>query len=68
MMTGDDLRAHRRRMQLDQQQMAAALNTPYGTYRGWETGRVSVPGIVDVALRMIGETLADDAGAEKDHG
>jgi DNA-binding transcriptional regulator YiaG len=37
-------------MQLDQQQMAAALNTPYGTYRGWETGRVNVPGIAELAL------------------
>jgi DNA-binding transcriptional regulator YiaG len=36
-----------------QAEAARALNTPLGTYRGWEQGRFPAPGLIDVACREI---------------
>lgn len=52
-MTADQLTEWRHRMGLTQAEAAAALNTPLGTYRGWEQGRHPAPGLIDVACREI---------------
>jgi DNA-binding transcriptional regulator YiaG len=51
--TADELRDWRKRMGLTQGQAATALNTPLGTYQGWEQGRFKPPGAVDAACREI---------------
>jgi DNA-binding transcriptional regulator YiaG len=51
--TADELSAWRKRMGLTQEQAAKALNTPVGTYRGWEQGRFKPPGAVDAACREL---------------
>lgn len=52
-MTADELWRWRERLGWTQAQAAAALNTPLGTYRGWEQGRYPAPGLIDVACRKI---------------
>lgn len=52
-MTADQLTKWRHRMSWTQAEAAAALNTPLGTYRGWEQGRFPAPGLIDVACREI---------------
>jgi DNA-binding transcriptional regulator YiaG len=51
--TADELRDWRKRMGLTQGQAATALNTPLGTYQGWEQGRFKPPGAVDAACREL---------------
>jgi DNA-binding transcriptional regulator YiaG len=51
--TADELKAWRARMGWTQAQAAQALNTPAGTYRGWEQGRFKPPGLVDALCREI---------------
>lgn len=51
--TADELKELREWLGWTQEQMAAALNTPLGTYRGWEQGRYPAPGLIDVACREI---------------
>jgi DNA-binding transcriptional regulator YiaG len=43
----------RNRMGWTQAEAAAALNTPLGTYRGWEQGRHPAPGMIDVVCREL---------------
>lgn len=52
-MTADQLLEWRQCMGWTQAQAAEALNTPLGTYRGWEQGRYPAPGMIDVACREI---------------
>lgn len=42
-MTADELRQKRIALNLTQEQMAGAINTPYGTYVQWEQGRYRIP-------------------------
>lgn len=35
------------------QERADALNSPFGTYYKWETGKRRIPGIVEVAIRGL---------------
>jgi DNA-binding transcriptional regulator YiaG len=51
--TADELKDWRHRMGWTQAEAAAALNTPIGTYQGWEQGRFPAPGLIDVACREI---------------
>nr|BDD45957.1 hypothetical protein 3 [bacterium] len=34
-------------------EMAGRLNTPRGTYEKWESGARRVPGIVEVAIKLL---------------
>lgn len=52
-MTAADLREARETLGLSQPQMADALATPIGTYRGWEQGRYKIPGVVAVGLKCL---------------
>lgn len=52
-MTAADLREARETLGLSQPQMADALATPVGTYRGWEQGRYEIPGVVAIGLKCL---------------
>lgn len=54
-MTADELKQARLRLGLSITAMAERLNTPRGTYLKWERGERRVPGIVEVALRILCE-------------
>lgn len=38
-----------------QASFARKLNTPYSTYRDWEEGNSRIPGVVEVAVKLLME-------------
>jgi DNA-binding transcriptional regulator YiaG len=56
-MTGDDIKAARRRLGMTQAQLAAALkmSAPNGArrVRAWEQGSIEISGPAEVALRLM---------------
>lgn len=52
-MTSFELRAARRKLGLKKTEMAFSLQTPYPTYRDWESGERRIPGVCAVAVRFM---------------
>ena len=52
-MNAKELKKEREDLGLTIREMAEALNTPFGTYYKWETGKRRVAGIVKVALVAV---------------
>ncbi len=50
---GQELKALRHFLRLNQQEMADQMDTPLGTLRDWEQGRTSLPGIVRAYLNRF---------------
>lgn len=52
-MTPEKLKSERLSLRLERSEMAEMLETPASTYNDWESGRSAIPGIVNVAIRVI---------------
>ena len=59
-MTGDDLRAWRKRHRLTQSQLAAKLGRERTTIYLWETGQRTIPAWVPLAMETIARALQDE--------
>ncbi len=42
-------------------ELAAALNTPYNTYKAWKSGRNKMPGVATVAITLLSSSPSNDA-------
>ncbi len=49
-------------LDLSAPEMAAALETPFNTYRAWLYGRNPMPGVVAVAVRLLMEKKSKKEG------
>lgn len=64
-MTGHELRAWRAKMDMTQEDLAAALRTTPTTIARWERGESRIPGHLELALEAL-EGRAEDAASVDD--
>ena len=52
-MTSRELGLYRKKLGLNQTEMAKQLQTPYRTYVNWERGDRPIPGVCEVAVGLL---------------
>jgi DNA-binding transcriptional regulator YiaG len=52
-MSHDELRVSRKKLGLNQTEMAQRLLTPFRTYYDWERGGRRIPGVCKVAVELL---------------
>ena len=57
-MTHAELKTARCTMGVSASEMARALQTPLRTYQDWESGVNRIPGVVAVAVSLLGERMS----------